>query len=514
MGTCHDAWAARGLVDSGARSLLGFASLVVAIGLLTAIFTAPGVGPAQVVAHIIGLVRVALASGYWWELTQLTVAVAIVMAVLGVSQWVLGRERKAAPQQAASSIATNLQEHLSEARRRVESSLFGETPDVIAAFDELIRGGVAVVASDIHMSPTASCFRITYRVHGTLRDLCELPLVFGPRLTARAKVLAELDTHVHGTPQDGRLVVEIAGGRVDARVSCLPTEFGERVVMRLVRGGRTVPEIETLGFSPEVMRGLTTVLSKPQGLLFVTAPVGSGKTTTLYAAMQHIVQSRGATTSIVTLEDPIEIELPFATQTQMNIRSGLTFAATLRSVLRQDPNVLMVGEIRDKETADIAIQAGLTGHLILTTVHGESAAAPFARLMELEIEPFILASATVGCLSQRLVRTLCTKCRQLTQPEPHVVSRFQALGCELIDASYYEPKGCAACEQTGFTGRAPIAELLIMDAETRQAVINRLSTKELTEVAIGRGMVPLLSSGLHRAVRGETSLSEVLRVAG
>lgn len=502
------------LVDTGARSLVGFASLLVAISLLTAAFTAPGTGAAQVVGHIAGLVRVAFTSGHWWDLTQLTIAVAIVMAMLAAAQWVLGHARKKTLPRAAPMPATNLHEHLREARRRVEECLLGETPDVIAAFDALIRGGVAVVASDIHMSPTASSFKITYRVHGTLRDVCELPLVFGPRLTARAKVLAELDTHVHGTPQDGRLVVELAGDRVDARVSCLPTEFGERVVMRLVRGGRTVPDIEALGFSAEVMRGLTTVLGKPQGLLFVTAPVGSGKTTTLYAAMQHIVQSRGATTSIVTLEDPIEIELPFATQTQMNIRSGLTFAATLRSVLRQDPNVLMVGEIRDKETADIAIQAGLTGHLILTTVHGESAAAPFARLMELEIEPFILASATVGCLSQRLVRTLCTKCRQLTPPEPHMVSRFQTLGCELIDGAYYEPKGCAACENTGFTGRAPIAELLIMDAETRQAVINRLSTKELTEVAMGRGMVPLLSSGLQRAVRGETSLSEVLRVAG
>ncbi len=501
-------------MNSGARSLLGFATVVFAVGLLTAVMTAPAQGIGPMSSQVVGLARVALGSAGWWELTQLTAAVMVVMVVLSGSEWVLGREPKVVAEKFSASSATNIQEHIAETRRRVETRLLVETPDVVGAFEELIRGGLAIVASDIHMSPTPDRFRITYRVHGTLRELCALPLEFAARLTARAKVLAQLDTHVHSTPQDGRLVVELNGARVDARVSCLPTEFGERVVMRLVSGSRTVPELESLGFGPDVMRGLTNVLSKPQGLLFVTAPVGSGKTTTLYAAMQYIVKNRGATTSIVTLEDPIEIELPFATQTQMNSRSGLTFAATLRSVLRQDPNVLMVGEIRDKETADIAVQAGLTGHLILTTVHGESAAAPFARLMELEIEPFILASATVGCLSQRLVRTLCVKCRQLTPPEPHVVNRFQALGCELLDASYYEPKGCPACENSGFTGRAPIAELLVMDAEMREAVNSRLSTKELMEVALGQGMVPLVSSGLHRAVRGETSLSEVLRVAG
>jgi general secretion pathway protein E len=494
--------------------LFGLATFCVGIGLLSAILTAPGVGGEQVIAHIVGLVRICLISGHWWEVTQVTVAVAVVAGGLSLAENVLGRERKVKAPKFGASSARNLQEHLAEARRRVESCLLTETPDVVAAFDEVIRGGAAVLASDIHLSPTVSHFKITYRVHGTLRDVCELPLAFAARMTSRAKVLAELDTHVHGTPQDGRLVVELDGTRVDARVSCLPTEFGERVVMRLVSGSRSVPELGSLGFSSEAQQRLTSLLSKPQGLLFVTAPVGSGKTTTLYAAMQHIASSRGSTTSIVTLEDPIEIELPFATQTQINTRAGLTFATTLRSVLRQDPNVLMVGEIRDKETADIAIQAGLTGHLILTTVHGESAAAPFARLMELGIEPFILASATVGCLSQRLVRTLCVKCRRLAPPEAHVLSRFHALGCDLLEGEYYEPVGCAHCEHSGYTGRAPIAELLVMDAELREAVNSRLSTKELMEVAMGRGMVPLMSSGLGRAMRGETSLSEVLRVAG
>jgi general secretion pathway protein E len=196
----------------------------------------------------------------------------------------------------------------------------------------------------------------------------------------------------------------------------------------LVRGGRSVPDVESLGFSDEVLSGLTAILAKPQGLLFVTGPVGSGKTTTQYAALRHIAGTRGKTTTLVTLEDPIELELPFATQTQMHPKAGMTFAGTLRSVLRQDPNVLMLGEIRDRETAEIAMQAGLTGHLILTTVHGQSAAGVFARLIEMNIEPFMLASATVGSLSQRLVRTLCTACRREAKPEQLVIERFTQVG--------------------------------------------------------------------------------------
>ncbi|HEX2880933.1 MAG TPA: ATPase, T2SS/T4P/T4SS family, partial [Polyangiaceae bacterium] len=268
---------------SGARSLFGLATVTVVFALLTAILTAPGASGDQVLTHVVGLLRVSVLAGHWWELTQFALAVAILVGTLSVSEKVLGRERKVQATKFSASLAQNLQEHLTEARQRVESCLLTETPDVIAAFDELVRGGAVVMASDIHLSPTVSHFKITYRVHGTLRDVCELPLAFAPRLTSRAKVLAEMDTHVHGTPQDGRLVVELDGTRIDARVSCLPTEFGERVVMRLVSGSRTVPELEGLGFTAEVQRGLTNLLSKPQGLLFVTAPVGSGKTTTLYA---------------------------------------------------------------------------------------------------------------------------------------------------------------------------------------------------------------------------------------
>jgi general secretion pathway protein E len=246
----------------------------------------------------------------------------------------------------------------------------------------------------------------------------------------------------------------------------------------------------------------------------LTGPVGSGKTTTLYSSLQHIARSRSRTTAMVTLEDPIELELPFATQTQIHPKSGMTFASTLRSVLRQDPNVLMVGEIRDKETAEIAMQAGLTGHLLLTTVHGQSASGVFVRLIEMGIEPFILASASLGCLSQRLARALCGACKQAAPVEAIVRERFDQAGIRLGDGPYFEPKGCDRCEGRGFAGRVPVAELLVLDEPLRSALNAKVPSNELTQIAVDRGMVPLLADGQIRAARGETSLLEVLRVAG
>jgi general secretion pathway protein E len=284
--------------------------------------------------------------------------------------------------------------------------------------------------------------------------------------------------------------------------------------LRIIRGSRGVPELASLDFSEQTQRGILEILARPQGMLFVTGPVGSGKTTTLYSMLKHVVDSRGKMTSVVTLEDPIELELPFATQTQIHTKAGRTFAATLRSVLRQDPNVLMVGEIRDRETAEIAAQAGLTGHLILTTLHADSAAGPFARLIDMRIEPFAIASATIGCLSQRLVRTLCTACRKEEAPDPGLMERYRALGSPIPAGCYYVPVGCEYCEREGFTGRAPISELLVMNPEVRHAIIQCRPTSEIFDTARRYGLVPLLSDGLDRASRGETSLAEVLRVTG
>lgn len=473
---------------------------------------APSLGGRLDAVRAVG--REAFGYGMWGWVGRATLVSLVVAVVLSAADGIANRRRRTDPLTFSGLGPGNVRERVAEVARRVDECLARGEGDVIHAIDELVRGAVTVEASDIHMSPTPRGFTLTYRVHGTLYPIRTVSLGMAPRLVTRVKVLARIDTHIHGSPQDGRLVMTVDGKMVEARTSTLPTESGERVVLRFVRGSRSVPELEALGLSSEVSRGLEQLLARPQGLLFLTAPVGSGKTTTLYAAMKHISETRGRTTTLVTLEDPIEMELPFATQTQMHPKGGMTFASTLRSVLRQDPNVLMVGEIRDHETADIAMQAGLTGHLILTTVHGDSAAGPFARIIDMNVEPFIIASATIGCLSQRLVRTLCTACRRAVAPEPALAERVAQFGFTLPPGDYHEAVGCEHCEHQGFIGRRPIAELLVVDSEMRAAINARSPTRELYELAVRGGMTPLLLDGLRLATAGETSLAEVLRVAG
>ncbi len=484
------------------------------VSLVLAGFEARSLAPAAMVSVLGDLGREAFGQGAWFWLAGGTVLVAAVAAALVLADRLTRLRRTTLAPAFEHLQQSSVREAVAEVRRRLEACVSGETSHIVSAFDELVRGAVSVLASDIHLSPSVEGLTVTYRVHGTLYEVSKLDVAVAPKLATRVKVLARLDTYVHGVPQDGRLAMHLDGRTIEARVSTLPTETGERIVLRLVRGSFSVPELDHLGFSGEVTTGLREMLSKPQGLLFVTGPVGSGKTTTLYSLLDHITKTRGRTTTMVTLEDPIELELPFATQTQMHPKSGMTFASTLRSVLRQDPNVLMVGEIRDHETADIAMQAGLTGHLILTTVHGEGASGPFARLIDMNIEPFILASATLGCLAQRLVRTLCTACRRPAEPEPIHVDRFAKLGLTIPPGTYYEPVGCPFCEEQGFTGRTPIAELLVVSTPLREGINQRGTTKQIYDLAVADGMTPLVKDGLDRALRGETSLTEVLRVAG
>lgn len=501
-------------MGSAAAKLFGLAVACAIIGVGLVAATAEASDAAGVWALIVGHAEGAFAPAAWaWLLRAAVVASAVALVLTGL-EVVLGIRRPAKPIDFGETASGNVRQTVDEVHRRVEECTNLAKPNVVSAFHELLRGAVKIGASDIHMSPTPEGFKLTYRVQGTLHDVIRLDSSVAPPLVTRVKVLARLDTYIRNAPQDGRLVAEVDGRTLQARVSTLPTEVGERVVLRLVRGTRSIPEVEELGFADEVHERLVDTLASPQGLFLVTGPVGSGKTTTLYAALQHIAKTRGTTTSLVTLEDPIELELPFATQTQMHERAGMTFASTLRSVLRQDPNVLMVGEIRDRETTEIAMQSGLSGHLILTTVHAESAAGPFARLMDLGVEPYALASGTVGSLSQRLVRTLCTACRREAKPEPHQIERFSKHGIVLPDGPFYEPVGCDFCEGEGFTGRTPIAELLVVNSSLREAITAQKTTSELHDLAVAEGMTPLLRDGLVRAQQGVTSLAEVLRVAG
>jgi general secretion pathway protein E len=386
--------------------------------------------------------------------------------------------------------------------------------DIIRLVDELMRCSVVLGASDIHLTPTPRSVDLAYRIDGVLEPVCSLSEKLAPTILSRLRVMARLDTFEHDVPQDGRIEVHNPSGSAEFRVSVLPTSHGPKVVMRVARTGTGASSLEDLGLSPEILARFRELLRRPQGLLFLTGPTGSGKTTTIYAALRHIHESRGQVTNIVTIEDPIEFNLPFLTQTQVSEKSGLTFAMGLRAILRQDPNVIMVGEIRDPETSAIATQAGLTGHLILTTVHSDSAAGLFNRVIETGVEPFLLASASLGVLSQRLVRSLCRSCRKLAPVSPVEVERLDRCSIDVRGQRFHLPVGCAKCGGRGYLGRSAVCELLVVTSALRELLNSRVPTPEIHRLAVSEGMVTLLEDGVARARSGETSLAEVLRVAG
>ncbi len=307
---------------------------------------------------------------------------------------------------------------------RVEAA----SPDVVGILDDLLTSAINLGASDLHFQPLEAGTLVSFRVGGVLEEVITLPPPLHPPLVMRVKVLGRLVTYLTAKPQDGHLAFAGPRGQVDVRVSLLPTNHGEKVVLRVPRVGASVAGLPALGFTQALLARFLPLLAKPQGLIFIAGPTGSGKTTTIYAALAQIKNTRGETTSIASIEDPVEFDLPFISQTQVRPDTGLTFAHGLRSMLRQDPNVMMVGEIRDAETAAIALHAGLSGHLILTTVHADSAAGVFTRLIEMGVEPYALASASLGALSQRLVRALCPHCRRRELPTDVQETRLKKLG--------------------------------------------------------------------------------------
>lgn len=404
--------------------------------------------------------------------------------------------------------------HAALAQLKTELAALGEMspPSAVRIVEQLLLTSMSLEASDIHLSPLAQGLAVSIRVHGVVHNVDQLPTEASSLVINRLKVLAKLDLHARQVPQDGHLTLLIAGRTLEARISTLPTENGERIVLRLVEGSRRIPGLSGLGFSPEVRERYADLLSRPQGVIFVTGPVGSGKSTTLYAGLAHIAQTRGDTTTIVTLEDPVELRLPFATQTQVNHKTNLTFASVLRSVLRQDPNVLMVGEIRDRETADIAMQAGLTGHLLLTTIHAQDAVGAFARLVEMGIDPFTLANSVTGSLSQRLVRRLCPNCRTSAPVPPGTVEYFKNREVDLSTTVFFEAPGCAHCDYQGYVGRCTLSEVLVVDSTLKSELHQRVPIHQVRESAVKRGMTTLLADGLRLARSGDISLTELLRV--
>lgn len=394
-----------------------------------------------------------------------------------------------------------------------ESAASSEAEGPVArVLNEILKQAVRQRASDLHIEPQGDQLRMRMRVDGFLRDAGVHPSNLQAALISRLKVMANLDIAEKRLPQDGRFILNLDGQNIDFRLSTLPTIGGEKVAIRILDRRRDLLELSQLHFTAKKLTQLKSLLKRPYGIILVTGPTGSGKTTTLYAALSELDATQN---NIVTVEDPVEYTLEGINQVQVNPRFGLTFANGLRALIRQDPDVIMVGEIRDRDTAQIAIEAALTGHLVLSTLHTNDSTGAVARLVEMGIEPFLITSALLGVVAQRLVRCLCTHCRKaraLSQAELGWL--LELGGSELVEGQpqVYEPQGCPHCGFTGFQGRAALQEILIPNEAFWNSMLEGVSASQIREQAIEGGMEPMALDGCRKALAGLTSLGEVMRV--
>lgn len=379
---------------------------------------------------------------------------------------------------------------------------------VVRLVNLLIENAVAANASDVHIEPFEDTMQVRYRIDGVLFDAETPPQRLRAAITSRIKIMAELNIAERRLPQDGRIRMNLQGRRLDIRVSTIPTLHGESVVMRLLDRAAILMPLERLGMDRRTQRRIERLINLPHGILLVTGPTGSGKTTTLYGALDKI-NTPGK--KIVTIEDPVEYQLRGANQIQVKPKIGLTFASGLRHVVRQDPDILMVGEIRDAETADIAIHAALTGHLVFSTLHTNDAPGALTRLLDMGVEPYLVASVLEGVLAQRLVRLICQNCRAPYEPEP---TELRAMGIEAVpgDATLGRGKGCQDCRGTGYRGRAGIYELLVMTEDLRSLTLRKTPGHEIRQRAMAAGMATLRQDGWTKCCEGLTTIEEVLRV--
>jgi len=373
-----------------------------------------------------------------------------------------------------------------------------------------VQDALRLGASDLHIEPWENSLAVRARVNGVLTEVAHVPLDLMDKVAMRFKVMANLVTYQSGLPQDGTALGGAELDNVQLRVSIFPTTRGEKIVARLFDPRDRRFDLHTLGFDDSTLRGLLRLLKRTSGLLLFTGPTGSGKTCTMYSSLCHIMQRDGASASISTVEDPVEFNLPMVSQTQINPAQGFTYATALRSLMRQDPQVVMVGEIRDPETAAIAVQAGLTGHLVFSTIHSGLSAGAFTRLINMEIEPFMLASSILGVLGLRLMRRNCAACTQPYEPEP---SQLKVVPADSLPAAQFRRgTGCEQCNHTGFSGRLPVTELLVVTEPFREAVLKKMPTSALEDIAIEQGMRTLWQNGLYGALTGQTALEETVRV--
>jgi type IV pilus assembly protein PilB len=382
-------------------------------------------------------------------------------------------------------------------------------PPVVRLVNLILSGAAKNGASDIHMEPKETHLQVRYRVDGLLREVLKIPRNQSDATISRMKIISGMDIADRRRPQDGRSRLNFEGKRIDLRVSTLPTQFGEKVVIRLLDSKRAHITMEQLGLTAENQHTFQLLLSRPQGMILVTGPTGSGKTSTLYTALNWV---KSSTKNIITVEDPIEYQLDGVNQVQINTKAGVTFAAGLRSILRQDPNIILVGEIRDQETARIALEAAQTGHLLLSTLHTNDAPGTITRLLDLGIEPFLISSAVIGILAQRLVRSPCPFCTVSQPPSADAIEKAGGASRLPADAKWVAGGGCAECRQSGSKGRMAIHELLLVNDEVRELISRRASEHAIRKAARDAGMRTLLEDGILKAAKGLTTLDDVVRV--
>jgi type IV pilus assembly protein PilB len=420
----------------------------------------------------------------------------------------LARAWSLAADDSVTMIADDVQDSASAEELQSATGSTDDAP-IVKLVNQVLADAARLRASDIHIEMQRDGLRIRYRVDGLLRDVMTAPKRLGPSVVSRVKIMSGLDIAERRVPQDGRSRIVVDGHAIDTRVSTLPSLHGEKIVVRLLTRADNVPSLASLGFEPDQLETFLSALAVPQGLVLITGPTGSGKTNTLYAAIN---QTMTPDKNIVTLEDPIEVQLPGITQVQVNLKSGMTFDAGLRSILRQDPDIVLVGEVRDALTAELALKASLTGHLVLTTLHTNSAVAALTRLVDMGVEPFLVASSLTAAVAQRLVRKPCDSCAEGYIPDDGTLALLGLKIDDILDATPLRGLGCPDCGGTGYRGRTAVYEVLEVDAAMRTVLMTSATESAVGAQARAVGMMTLRTAALEKAKRGETTFEEAVRV--
>ena len=395
----------------------------------------------------------------------------------------------------------------SEEAVQAETPVLEETP-VAVLVNSIVRGAVNDGASDIHLEPQHPEMRVRYRINGTLHDITTIPKHIEPSIISRIKLLADMDITERRRPQDGHITLNVAGRQIDLRVSTILTIKGEKIVIRILDKEKMLIELDELGLSSEQQDICESFIARPHGMILITGPTGSGKTTTLYAILKRL---NSISENIVTIENPVEYQMPNINQIQVNPQVDMTFAAALRTIVRQDPDIIMVGEIRDFETADVAIHAALTGHLVLSTLHTNDAPGAIVRLLDMGLQPFLVASAITGVIAQRLLRTICPECRELHRPSQ---AELRLLNLpDDAETMYARGKGCKSCLNTGYRGRTGLFEVLKVDEDIKGLIMAQAPASEIRGLALKKGMRSLGEVGVEKVLQGVSSVEEVLRAA-